>query len=86
MFRITAVPALRSVVVRVEGRLTGAAGSELETLCARLRRDATVIRLDLRGLSFADPHGVAALCRELARGAEAVGASSFVQSLLEGCP
>ena len=66
-------------VVRVQGRLAGAAVSELERVC----RDASgLLVLDLLHLVSADDAGIATLKRLMADGAQCTGVSPYLALLL----
>ncbi len=68
-------------VIRVDGRLAGAAVAELERACLEARRP---LRLDLTHLVALDDSGVAALRRLAADGIELAHASPYVVLLVRG--
>jgi len=68
------------VVVRIHGRLAGAAVPELDRVC----RDAGgVLLLDVSYLMGADDAGVVALRRLLGEGAQVTGMSRYLSLLLD---
>ena len=68
-----------AIVVRVAGRLTGAAGAQLTEACES--KEGNVV-LDLSMLMFADDAGVEAIRTLREQGAEIRGASSFIRLLI----
>jgi len=82
MLRITKLPGGTSTAhLRVEGRITTEAASELELACRG--DDGAGLVLDLARVTFADAAGVE-LLRSLARGgATLVGCSAFLRELVE---
>lgn len=70
-------------VVRIAGRLAGAAVTQLKKACDPIE-DSLVI--DLSNLLFADDGGIKAIRAIVDRGAQVHGASPFVQLLLDRAP
>lgn len=81
MLRISRENLAGVAVVRVEGRLYGEGADELEREC---RDVGGSLRLDLTALLTADEVGLALLRSLRDSGAVFVGASPFIQLLLEG--
>jgi RNA polymerase sigma-70 factor (ECF subfamily) len=83
MMRVTRIPTSDGVAtLRVEGRLTRHTAEELRAACDAARAGRRGLRLDVSGLQFLDPAGVA-LLRGLERGGAALaGRSGFVDELL----
>ena len=68
-----------AIVVRVAGRLTGAATKELKGVCEPIKDNFV---LDLSKLMFADDAGVEVIRTLRKKGAEISGASSFIMLLI----
>ena len=68
-----------ATVVRVAGRLTGAAGAQLTEACESKEGNCV---LDLSELMFADDAGVEAIRTLREQGADISGASSFIRLLI----
>lgn len=68
-------------VVRVAGRLTGAATKELTNVCKSIKGNFV---LDLSKLMFADDAGAEVIRTLCERGAELRGASTFIKLLING--
>jgi len=89
MLRISPVESAGSrVVLRLEGRVIGPWVTELGRACETIldHPDAS-LTLDLHGVTFLDPDGVALVRRLLARGpggVAAINGSPFVTELLRG--
>ncbi len=66
-------------VVRVAGRLTGAATKELTDVCKSIKGNFV---LDLSKLMFADDAGAEVIRTLRKKGAEISGASSFIKLLI----
>jgi len=66
-------------VVRVAGRLTGAATKELTDVCKSIKGNFV---LDLSKLMFADDAGVEVIQTLRKKGSEISGASSFISLLI----
>ncbi len=79
MLRITKAMREGRDLIVLEGRLVGRWVDELERTCRGSSRPLVLV---LSGVTFADPHGVAALRRMRTRGAELERASTFLQELL----
>ncbi len=69
-----------AIVVRVAGRLTGAAGAQLTDACESTEGNFV---LDLSKLMFADDAGVKAIRTLREKGADISGASSFIRLLID---
>ena len=69
--------------MKLDGRLTGEAVLELRRVCEGVKGPLV---LDLTDLQFADRHGVSTLRELRAQGAELIGASPYLQLLLDGTP
>lgn len=75
-------PDERHTVIQVEGRLDSETVQELERLVTGLNRSAQ-ITLDLSGLTSLDQEGRGALLRLRNEGRRVLGASLYVDRLLE---
>jgi RNA polymerase sigma-70 factor (ECF subfamily) len=83
MMRVTRIAARESgEILRVEGRLTHETAEELHMACEATLAERRSLRLDLSGLQFVDPTGVAVLHGLERRGTRLEGASGFVRALL----
>jgi anti-anti-sigma regulatory factor len=84
MLRITRLDGRRqATILRLEGRLTQRGLDELEDVIANCRSDKRHVVIDLAGLAFLDEPGAAALVAAQNAEVELVGASPFVQQLLQ---
>ncbi len=81
MLRITHSGSIKLATLDLEGKLLGPWVDEVRAIVAKLRtKDA--VRLNLRGLSFADPNGIA-LLHELKRDGVALsGCTPLIAGLL----
>ncbi|HYV55911.1 MAG TPA: sigma-70 family RNA polymerase sigma factor [Candidatus Nitrosopolaris sp.] len=80
MMRVTRIVA--GDTLRVEGRLTHQSTEELRMACETVLSEQGALQLDVSGLQFVDPSGVA-LLRDLSRrGARLGGCSGFLTELL----
>ncbi len=70
-------------VVRIAGRLTGAAVTQLKKACEPIEGSLVI---DLSNLLFADDEGIKAIRAIVDRGTQVQGASPFVQLLLDKTP
>jgi len=78
--RITPAGSGPSATLKVDGRLTSEEVAELRHACDRVEGRLT---LDLSGLQSADRQGVSALQELRTKGAELIGASPYLQLLLD---
>jgi len=78
-FRISEIAEPRGTTLRLDGRLSGEMGAELERVSEEAKRPLT---LDLSGLSFADAGGVEILKAIHARGATLQNVPAYVALLL----
>jgi ABC-type transporter Mla MlaB component len=69
----------------LEGRLTRTGLPRFEETCHELLAEGVALEIDLAGILFVDPEGVAALQALRRQGAALAGASGFVAALL-GAP
>jgi anti-anti-sigma regulatory factor len=84
MLRITRMDGRRqATIVRLEGRLTERELVDLDDVIAGCRREKRHVVVDLAGLGFLDASGAAALVAAQGDEVELVGASPFVQQLLQ---
>ena len=81
--RITPAGPGPSATLRVDGRLTSEEVPELRIACARVEGRLV---LDLSGLQSADRQGVSVLQALRTKGAELIGASPYLQILLDRAP
>lgn len=81
--RITASGPDLEVTVKLDGRLTGEEAPELQRVCAE---GTGPLVLDLTGLQSADREGVNVLRELQAKGAHLIGASPYIQLLLDRAP
>ncbi|HEY2773960.1 MAG TPA: STAS domain-containing protein [Candidatus Binatia bacterium] len=72
-----------ATLLRLEGRLTRGDLVELETVIRACRHDRRRVVIDLAGIGFLDASGASALVAAQDDDVELVGASPFVQQLLE---
>jgi anti-anti-sigma regulatory factor len=72
-----------ATILRIEGRLTERDLVELDTTIAACRSDRRRVVIDLAGLGFLDEPGAAALVAAQTDEVELVGASPFVQQILQ---
>ena len=72
----------QAVTLRLEGRLTGEAITQLMAATNGLRAEPAHLVLDLAGLTFADESGATLLRQLIERGAEPQSYSGFVEQLL----
>ena len=70
--------------LRVEGRLAGDWVGELARVADVALADRGRVEVNVAGVTFADPEGVALLRDLRTRGAVVTDCSSFVSSLLDG--
>jgi anti-anti-sigma regulatory factor len=70
------------VTLRLEGRLAAAWVDEFARAVGTAMGEAHVT-LDLAGLAFADPDGVAVIRSAIDRGARLTGGSPFIAALIE---
>jgi len=83
MIRVTRMAAGGGVeTLRVEGRLTHETAEELRMACEAVLAEHGSLRLDVSGLRFVDPKGVALLHGLERRGTRLAGRSGFVNELL----
>lgn len=81
MLRISQSKSITLATLHLDGKLLGPWVDEVRTIVARLPPD-DYVRLNLEGLSFADPNGIA-LLQELRRhGVELSGCSALIAGLL----
>jgi anti-anti-sigma regulatory factor len=78
--RIDTVVVASETVVRISGRLCGAAVEELREVCRSLD---TAFALDLSGLTWADAAGLAAIGGLIRSGRPTRGLSPFIELMLE---
>ena len=84
MLRITRLDGTRgATLLRLEGRLTHGDLAELDKVLSACRGERRRVVLDLAGIRFVDPPAAAALVAAQQVEIEIVGASTFVQQLLE---
>jgi len=84
MIRITRLPDDRgNIRLKVEGRLVGDWVSELDRVCAEYSSTKIRVSLDLSDVSFIDGRGVEVLRTLSDKGFQLIGASLWIQSLLE---
>ena len=84
MLRIDVSESQAAHTVRVEGRLAGEWVEELRRVSVEALRAGAPLRLDLRGLLFADGRGIALLQELRARGADLRHGSAFIVALVQG--
>ena len=72
-------------VIRIEGRLTSEALSDLESLCGALGGGASVV-LDLSSLGSIDADGIECLRELRSGGCRTIGASLYISRLLNEDP
>ena len=83
MMRVTRIAAGEGVeTLRVEGRLTHETVEELRMACEAVLTEQRSLQLDLSGLQFVDPTGVALLQSLGRRGTRLEGCSGFITELL----
>lgn len=82
MLRITPLNHAPTVLLRLEGKLTGLWIRELRLAFDHARRDGRPVRLDLFAVSFVDRTGIELLRELLDRGARIEACSTFVSELL----
>ncbi|TMB10977.1 MAG: STAS domain-containing protein, partial [Deltaproteobacteria bacterium] len=80
MMRVTRIAA--GTTLRVEGRLTHQTVEELRMACETVITEEGALRLDVSGLQFVDPTGVALLRGLTRRGTRLGGCSGFLTELL----
>ena len=83
MFRIFQDQDDKGVTLRFEGKLLGPWVEDVRSHCARFRRNAACVRLDLSSLSFVDDAGEEALRELMGMGFEIAACSNFVAELLD---
>jgi anti-anti-sigma regulatory factor len=84
MLRITRMDGRRqATILRLEGRLTQRELVDLDDVIATCRSERRHVVVDLAGLGFLDESGAAALVAAQNDEIELVGASPFVQQLLQ---
>jgi ABC-type transporter Mla MlaB component len=71
------------VLLRLEGRVAGPWVSELWKACEKVLGDGDALELNLAGVSFLDPAGVALLTKIRTRGVELADCSPFVTEQLK---
>lgn len=83
MLRITRQPGAEHDTLLLEGKLLKEWLEELQQALEQARRDRTLVRLNLSGLNYIDAEAARFLrhCRKA--GVAILGASPFVQALLE---
>ena len=77
--RMTTVPDKNKTTIRVEGHFSA---KEVEDLQKEIQRVGEPVHLDLSGLQSADAEGVRTLRFFSAQGVKLVGASPYIQQLL----
>ena len=82
MLRITTLNHAPTVLLRLEGKLTGPWIDELRVAFDRAKRDGRQVRLDLSAVSFVDSNGVELLHELFDNGALVEACSTFVSELL----
>src|SRR6266403_5471165 len=83
MMRVTRIAAGKGVeTLRVEGRLTRETEEELRMACEAVLTEQRSLQLDVSGLQFVDPTGVALLHGLQRQGARLGGCSGFITELL----
>src|SRR5262249_32691079 len=83
MIRITPMQEDATVVrLRVEGRVTQQAVEELSGECEALFANHHPLLLELSGVQFVDPAGIAVFHRLIQKGAVLTGCSGFLTELL----
>ena len=82
MFKITIERGRGGVTLKLEGRLAAAWVDEFARAVGEAMTDGARVTLDLDGLSFSDPRGVAFIREAVARGARLVGGSEFIGALI----
>lgn len=83
MMRVTRIEAVTDVpTLRVEGRLTHETVEELRTACDAVCSEQPAMALDVSGLQYVDPAGVALLHQLEEGGTQLTGSSGFVGELL----
>ncbi len=80
MMRVTRIAA--GTTLRVEGRLTHQTVEELRMACETVLTEEGALGLDVAGLQFVDPTGVALLRDLMRRGTRLGGCSGFLTELL----
>lgn len=81
--RITAAGSGQSTTLKIDGRLTSEEVPELRLACDRVEGRLV---LDLSGLQSADRQGVSVLQELRTKGVELIGASPYLQLLLDRAP
>ncbi len=86
MLRISQSQSITLAILHLDGKLLGPWVEEVRTVVAQVQAEAEdAVRLNLEGLSFADPNGIA-LLHELRRGGvELFGCSTLIAALLASC-
>src|SRR5262245_990631 len=83
MIRITPMQDDSTVArVRVEGRITEQTGEELSRACEAVFAAHRPLLLDLSGVQFVDPAGIAVFHHLVQKGAVLTGCSGFLTELL----
>ena len=85
VLRISQSKSITLATLNLDGKLLGPWVDEVRTIVAGLHAEESV-RLNLQGLSFADPNGIA-LLQELRRsGVELAGCSALIAGMLASYP
>jgi len=82
MLRVTVIPQVRSVTIKLEGKLLAAWCGEVAGAFER-SANGTAVALDLYDVTFIDAAGTALVQSLLARGAKLDRCSSYVAELLK---
>lgn len=86
MIRVTRLDGALRTTLRVEGRLTRETVEELRMACEATLAQVTALQIDVDGLRFIDPAGVALLKAMERRGAGIAAAGGFVAAALREEP
>jgi ABC-type transporter Mla MlaB component len=82
MLRITVTASAITSYLILEGRLIGPWVAELEAAVAAARKTSSQVQLDLAGLHYADPAGLALLQQIVDEGVRITNQSAFIRDLL----
>jgi len=84
MLKLTVTPEAPSVTLRAEGELVESWVDLITEECRRLRVGATVLSLDLGGVTYVDGRGVQCLRELAADGIRLVRCPPLIQLMLDG--
>jgi ABC-type transporter Mla MlaB component len=82
MLRVTPIQTGRTTTLKLEGSLSGPWVDELRQCWTKLLEERVPVEVDLRGLSFLDPHGTTLLLCMEREGSRLFGSSAFIHDLL----